>query len=293
MAARKKAARKKAGASAPTSALATRNANSMSAVSDSMAEFLAKYTAQDQAAAQMESAGFPFISTKAGMLRFENEQLPNPLRVVILGAVRVNQYYEGDFDPENPAGPVCFAVNTDSDESTMGPPDTLATAVSSQCEGCPMNAFGSGGRTGKGKACRNSMRVALLPYDNVKDFGKAAGARLSIPPMSLKHFGPFAKKVVEGLGRPLFSVVTELTATPDDKSQFVLSFDIAEPINDEATLVALAGRVDGDGKASLESLPQAPTEADGARPPRSGGKQRVAVQPRAAKKKAARKRRAG
>ena len=131
-----------------------------------------------------------------------------------------------------------------------------------------------------------------MPYDDIDDFSKVPGARLSIPPMSLKMFGPFAKKVVEGLGRPLFSVVTELSATPDDKAQFLLNFELAEAINDEDTLVQLAGRVDGDGKASLESLPQAPTAADEKRPTRSGGKARVSVKKRAGGKKKAGKKKA-
>ena len=265
MAARKKVTKKKASRK-KGSALAKRNANSAVALSGDMSEFLAKYTEHDQAAAKMEGAGFPYISTKAGMLRFENEQLPNPMQVVVLGAVRINQYYEGEYDAENPAGPVCFAIDTDGDEGTMRPPETLDNPIHDTCEGCPMNAVGSGGRGGKGKACRNSMRLALLPYEDTEDFSKVAGARLSIPPMSLKQFAPFAKKVVEGLGRPLFSVVTELSVTPDEKSQFLLGFDLVAVINDEDMLVQLAGRVDTDGKASLESLPQAEAEGDDTRP---------------------------
>jgi hypothetical protein len=250
-------------------------------------ERLAKYLAHDKASATIEATGFPFISTKAAQFRFEDAPLPNPLNVIILGAMRTNTYYEGDYEADNPTPPTCFALNLNDDEAIMGPPPDLPGRIHDTCLTCGMNAFGSGGQSGKGKACRNVLRLAVLPWDGTENFAKVSGARLSIPPTSLKKWAPYAKGVIEGYGRPLFMVVTTIKVSPDPKYQMTFDFDVLQTIDDtdEDLIADLMHRVETDGLASLETIPAMDAEpAESQRPARGGAKKRVAVKKKAAKK---------
>jgi hypothetical protein len=277
---KKKASKKKAG-----SALAKREAGMLPAT---LQEHFQKYIDKDSSSAKVEGGGFPFVSTRGGRFRFEDEALPNPMPVVILGAMRTNTYYgEEAYDPDNTSPPVCFAMNFEDDESLMAPPPDLDTRCADSCSVCPMNKFGSGQR-GRGKACKNQMRLAMLPYGD-HNFAKIGGARLAIPPTSLKTWGPFAKKVIEGLKRPLFSVVTLVSIEPDPKTQFTINFDLQDVIDDEDLLVTLMERVDGDGRQSLESVPSVGAEDATPERPARGGKQRRPVKKSVRKKGRAKK----
>src|SRR4029077_7888311 len=56
-----------------------------------------------------------FFSVRAGQLSFGGMPLPgNQMGVVILDAILENVYYEGEFNPDEPAPPTCFAFARDA-----------------------------------------------------------------------------------------------------------------------------------------------------------------------------------
>lgn len=283
MAAKKKASKKKK--AEKSSALARRSAT---ALTTEQAERFSRYLKKDKESAEVEAGGFPFISTKGAQFRFNDEPLPNPLRVVILGAMKQNMYYDGEYDESNPVPPTCHALNINDDENTMGPPADLPGRIHDLCVTCEFNAWNSG-RGGKGKACKNTLKLAVLPYDGVTNFSKTDGARLSLPPTALKPWAPYARGILKGFERPLFTVVTEIGLKPSPKNNMAFSFDFIEAIEDDETLAQLEERVTTDGIASLES-PPASGEGEQADRPARGGKTRAKVCKRkGAKKKAGRR----
>jgi hypothetical protein len=87
------------------------------------------------------------------------------LNVVVLDAAKVSRtYYAGTYDPENPAPPTCWSVDTQAPA-----PDVPAEGrQASRCADCPMNVRGSG--QGDTRACRFSQRIAVAlenSYDKV------------------------------------------------------------------------------------------------------------------------------
>ena len=186
----------------------------------------------------MELSSGKFISTRGGRLSFNGEDLPgNELQAVILGWVYENQYYEGKFDPDTPQAPVCYAFGTDTDE--MEPHAEAPDKQCDTCAECPLNEWGSAD-TGKGKACKNVVRLALMAASDLEDIDSAEIVYLKIPVMSVKNFTTYAKKrVAEALSRPYWAVVTTIALEQDNQSQFRVTFRVEEKVEDSKLFTPL------------------------------------------------------
>jgi len=120
-------------------------------------------------------------------------------------------YYDVDYDPDDPAGPVC-----QSDGGVI--PDPRSSDIQCvSCTVCDFNKFGSG--KGKGKACtdRKELVVALMVDDELAtdDDENIIVYNLSIPPTSLKNWKTFIKSVTE-LNAPVPAVVTAVSQCGED-----------------------------------------------------------------------------
>lgn len=197
--------------------------------------------AQTSAVAE-ESAlgGGAFVSTKGGRLSFGGAPVPgDKMNVVVLDSVLENHYYDVAFDPDNPASPVCFAFGRD--EKTICPHDGAPEPQHTQCKGCPLNEFGTDER-GKGKACANVRRLALIPESGLEDIEGADVAYLKVPVMSVKNWAGYVTQLATTLKRPPFAVVTEVSVVPDDKSQFRVQFKFVREITDSQELGELIAK---------------------------------------------------
>lgn len=204
------------------------------------------------------TGGGKFFSTSAGVLKFDDSPLPgNQMAVIVIGHCLENVYYEGDYDPQAISPPTCFAFCKDPDLiNEFGPPDDMDEAFEAQndtCKGCWANEFGSAAK-GKGKACSNRRRLALLPagtydkngelelFDELEHYTECEEAYLKLPVMSGKGFDNYLKQVANQVGKPLFAVFTRIYLEPDPKSQFRVNFELIEDIDDEEWLQALFAR---------------------------------------------------
>lgn len=175
------------------------------------------------------------ISFRGGIVHYEGQPVPeNSLSVVIVGSIDERVYYEGDYDPDNLTNPTCFALTGPGEEAK--PHDKAARTQSHQCEGCPMNEWGSGNR-GRGKACKEKVRLAMIPADVVADGNdpeKILGAEVAvakIPVMSVKNWSNYVRFVAQSAKRPTFAVVTTVSAAPDPKSQFKVEFNYSHDVD--------------------------------------------------------------
>jgi hypothetical protein len=224
----------------------------------------------DAAASVGSSTGWPFISLKGGVFTINGEESGKVLDCVLLGAVFENDYYEGEFDPQAVARPVCQAIAKTEDqlapsqEEGSRPPKPQHE----RCAGCWANAFNTDPRGGKGKACKNLRRLALLPADRLDaaTLGEVAGARLRVPLTSVREYAAYANKLATGFRRPLFSVVTRLELVTDTKALFKLTFAPLTAITDAPAFRALASRADEAGPVLLQSFSgeEAPERKGGA-----------------------------
>lgn len=245
-------------------------------------ELAAAAQASEALAKQQASGGAAVISTRGGTMSIDGNPVPgNCLVGVIAGFTLCNTYYDEDFDPDNPRSPVCFAFGQKKDE--LGPHDDAETPQSERCEGCPQNEFGTADR-GKGKACKNTYRLLVLPagdYDHRADRFEAPtspedleGAELhalSVSPTSLKAFSGYVSQLAGNL-RPPWAVFTKIGVVPDPKVQQRLTFQLVKNA-DTALLGALKAKHE-EAMRSIEVPFPKNSEREQKAPPKKGGKKR-------------------
>lgn len=165
-----------------------------------------------------------FMSTRGGILQFQGTPVPgNKMLAVVLASCLENAFYEGEFDADNPTPPSCYAFgNVDSE---MVPHDAVKKPVSDSCSDCPNNKFGSAEK-GRGKACKNGVRIALMHADDLKKgIDNAPVAFLKIPPTSLPGWKAYQDQL-ELADKPSYFGTTEVSIVPDPKSQFKVIFTL-------------------------------------------------------------------
>lgn len=187
-----------------------------------------------------------FFGLRGGILTYEGAPVTdNKMCVVIVDYILENAYFAEAFDADTITPPKCYAYGRN--ESEMAPHQMVLEAGHSQagqsgkCHDCRHNAFGSAD-VGKGKACGNRRRLALIPAGTYKDgkltlFTKpeqfqAPLAYLKLPVTSVKDFSAYVKQVATLLGVPPFGVLTTIAVVPDAKSQFKVQFHVQQKVTD-------------------------------------------------------------
>lgn len=217
-------------------------------------------------------SSFKKISTQGGQLRVDDEPIQdNSLRIVVIGSLHENQFYSKPFDPRNPTVPDCYAFNDPANEDEK-PEDTMVAHAEAEnpqgqedredegangnpCSGCWANVMGSAD-TGRGKACKNIRRLAVITEDALESAESLADAEvrmLNVPVMSTRNWSKFVNKVADEMNRDYSGVVCELAVVPDPKSQFVLTFEFQELINFDQELWNAMEAKRADAMKALQS----------------------------------------
>lgn len=210
-------------------------------------EQLAKQAAE---AASKEVASSEFVSFRGGVLQFNGQTVPgNSLDVIVLDTAYEHAFY-GDmvdgkpvgwpFDPDNPKSPNCYAFGRV--ESELAPlkegENAPALVVSDSCATCPLNEWKSDPDGGKGKACKNVRRVALISAGVLASGNpeavKAATVVFAKPPVtSGKFLSEFIIQVAQVCKRPPHGVIAKLKVEADPRNQFVVKWEYVDNIPDE------------------------------------------------------------
>jgi len=204
--------------------------------------------------------GGQFISFKGGQLSYQGNTIKgNELAVIALDSIYENAYYGDRFDPDNPQPPVCYALGREEDE--LAPHPDSAHPQSDKCDGCPMNEFGTADN-GKGKACKNTRRIAVIPGDplDADTIQTAEAAFVRLPVTSVKGWASFVKTVAALDKLPPLGVVATLSTVPDPKSQFKVTWQKAEAVDSEL-LPLLLDRHDAIAEDIMFAYPKPSEEA--------------------------------
>jgi hypothetical protein len=111
---------------------------------------------------------------------FPNGKVLETIEAVVLGVHYINAYYTKTYRAGEIETPPCWANSANANDIT---PSELATKIQApSCIGCPHNEFGS---KGAGKACKNMIRLALVPPDSDEN---TIPLMLDLPPTSTKSF---------------------------------------------------------------------------------------------------------
>lgn len=162
--------------------------------------------------------GFPVISIKGKTFavvrdgertvltkNLDGEEIPVPsIDVVIIKANKQNSkvfYIKGYQEGAENQKPDCFSNNGTSPDPSIEKPQAKSCAV------CPHNQWGSkiGDNGGKGKACSDSVRLAVAQPDLIND-----PHLLRVPPATIKALGEYGKALAKR-GVPYTAVVTKIS----------------------------------------------------------------------------------
>ena len=233
--------------------------------------------------AEEEKVGGSFISTRGGILKYGEEELPGAeMLVVVLDAVHENTYYPDRFDPDAVLPPKCFAFgrNEKDMEAHVNVPDPddpdaedsyfELQSDTGMCIDCPHSQWGSAD-TGRGKACTNRRRLAVIPagrfvttgkgrkattdlevFEDPEHFRQADIAFLKLPVTSVRNWSKYVHSLRKEYAAPPFAVLTHIYVERDEKTQFKILFDCVEPVEDEDLLDILLAR----NEEAMEAIEQ-------------------------------------
>lgn len=188
------------------------------------------------------------------------------LEVVIVDFVSTNLFYDGPFDRDNPQPPACFAIGPEP--SLLVPSPNSPAKQADTCTACPNNQFGSA-PNGKGKACKNTRLLALMP---VLDDPKAEAPIwiLSVPPTSLKAFDSYVHGLATKHKTIPVGVVTNITLDPGN-SFASPRFDVARPLKGTELGTFMSRREEANQRLTAEP------DVSQYTPPKSAGNSRGPV----------------
>lgn len=188
-----------------------------------------------KAATKVETAETSQITCKAGILMYNKEPVKgNALDVIIIASTHANLYYEKEYDPNNPTNPVCYAYSEDPDTKPLQPHPKCQKPQSDFCETCWANKWRSDPKGGKGKACKNSRRLGMIPAGvEVDDIPTAEIATMNLPVTSVAPWGTYVNKLSTLYRRPPLGVITTIGAEPDVKTQFKITYKTGPLISNE------------------------------------------------------------
>lgn len=200
--------------------------------------------AKDAAAKERPKVGR--ISLKSGVMSYNGGDIDdNNMDVVIVGATHRHVFYSGPYDENNVANPDCFALA--EDEEDMAPHENVTNPVNATCKGCANLEWGSAGGGRKGKACKQTRRLVLMPtsaLSSVDDVLAAELAILDVPVTSVGNYGNLVNTVAATTSLPVWAVVTNVKVRPHKRNQFEVVFAPMKTINDEHLLRAIMKRRD-------------------------------------------------
>lgn len=128
-----------------------------------------------------------------------------PLTCVILDWVTANTYFEGVYNPKDIKPPVCFA--TAAEPAKAAPSDNSPKKQSETCGECPKNEWGSDPQGGKGKACKNTRRLLIVPIDATE---KTQPWIISVSPTGLKYFDKYVNTLSDMNVHPM-EIATDIS----------------------------------------------------------------------------------
>lgn len=197
----------------------------------------AQLALQQEEAAGLRSTG-NFISFKNGNMKVNGQPIPNnTIETRILAVVPERAWYDGPFDPDVPQVPACYSLGT-----TGVPHPNSTTPQSDVCKTCPMNQWGSApprpGSTkpGRGKACRESARVIVVPAS--LSLASAPLYQAKIPVTSLASIDAFTSRANQ-VAKLYGEFVVTMNVAEDKKSFFKVFFTIKELTQDMGIAILL------------------------------------------------------
>lgn len=178
-----------------------------------------------------------FISTKGGNFSLGGISMGREFDAVIVDWCYENSYYDKAFLEGEANVPVCFAVART--EEDLKPDSESPIMQSEDCAGCDLNEWGTAKNGGRGKACTNRRKLAL-----VVEGGGGEIKMLRIAPTSIASWKSFVTKINK-MGMHTMQCKVRLSFDNDTTLKGMpLKFEFLEEITNEKSLSALVETLD-------------------------------------------------
>ena len=166
-----------------------------------------------------------------------------PITLAIVDFVSRNHYYVGKYDPKSPALPVCFAVGKNLKD--MKPSPNSPEPQASSCADCPNNQFGSDGR---GKACKNTRYLAVLPPDNTDATTELM--TLEVSPTGIKKFDALIATLANQNRNPM---EVSVDVAFDERYEYdTLTFNNTQELPEEVIIANFGRRAEAESILTVE-----------------------------------------
>lgn len=160
--------------------------------------------------------------TQDKKFQFPSGDTVDEFNAVIVNFAYRNNYYLGRYNPKDPTPPACFAISENA--NTLEPSVKSPMIQSDDCASCQQNQFGSS-PTGSGKACKNTVMIAVVPADDQADHSIWV---IQTSPTAIGAFNKYVKHVMDKVKFPVQSVVTRFFLDPDE-TYATLRFEMVTP----------------------------------------------------------------
>lgn len=168
-----------------------------------------------------------------GQFSFQGADIGESIECVIVDHVVVKQYFDTDYDEDNPSPPACFALKPNS--KNIAPHDNSPDRQAETCEECWANEWASG--RGRGKACSDKNRAALLHVDDLN----GDLILVEVPVTSGAAFNKYVTGLTKAAELPSYAVITELTM--DEHADYQkLIFELIEEVPEKMLGAVMAKR---------------------------------------------------
>ena len=189
-------------------------------------------------------------------------------------------WYENGWDENANAPPDCASANGISPDQGVPKPQ------SNLCATCPKNAWGSAPNGGKGKACGDHRRLAVVPLADLRNEGFGGPLLLRCPAASLQDMAAFDARY-KGMGYPYFTMGIKIGFDAQE-SYPKFTFAAIRPLTEDEGRIIMelrsspeTARVVNEGSAPAQAQIAAPAQAAFLEAPPANAiqPQQVAVQP--------------
>lgn len=161
-------------------------------------------------------------------------------------------WYEGGWDENNSNPPDCASANG------VFPDAGVAKKQSNVCATCPKNAWGSDPKGGRGKACQDHRRLAVVPLSDLRLEMYGGPLLLRCPAASLQDLAAFDSRY-KGMGYPYFTMAIKIGFDPQESFP-KFTFNAIRPLTNDEGAIIMAHRGSAE-TARVVSEASAPAQA--------------------------------
>ena len=224
-------------------------------------EQMGKIAAQ---AASSEAPKGGFLSFKGGNMSYDDQPIPgNKMEVIVIDFLLENGIFREKYNPNKPSSPMCYAFGRDEEE--LAPHPDAEEPQHTNCKDCPNNEWGSDPDGGRGKACKNTRRIAIIPADaltkGLEGVRRANVVMCKIPVTSIKLFSTYVNQCTSVMGSPPFGIVGELSTKPHPQNLFSVNWKPLEKVENPEMLEALYNKYVSIQKQMFQPYPSNEEEA--------------------------------